>query len=131
MLVGIICLTVGGLGLATSFALRRGVFSFRRVLAKPISQMSQKDFEELVQYNTKFFTGGFEPIMGLTEALYILGLSHEEAKDYKNIHNAHKRVILRNHPDKGGSNYLTAKITEAKHILESKLPNKPDKFAEE
>jgi DnaJ homolog subfamily C member 19 len=55
------------------------------------------------------------PAMSRTEALQVLGL--EEGASVSDIRAAHRRLIQQTHPDKGGSNYLAAKINEAKDVL--------------
>src|SRR5205085_12505808 len=53
--------------------------------------------------------------MSRKEALNVLGLSEDTTDD--EIRAAHRRLILQNHPDRGGSDYLAAKINEARHVL--------------
>ncbi|GME72739.1 unnamed protein product [Ambrosiozyma monospora] len=66
---------------------------------------------------TQFYKGGFDPKMNAKEALKILELKESTLSKAKLKEN-HRRIMLLNHPDKGGSPYLATKINEAKDFLE-------------
>ncbi|CEI96691.1 hypothetical protein G6F70_002973 [Rhizopus microsporus] len=69
---------------------------------------------------SKFYKGGFDPKMNKREAALILGLRESQATKAK-IKEAHRRIMLLNHPDRGGSPFLALKINEAKEFLEQKV----------
>ncbi len=53
--------------------------------------------------------------MSLVEACEVLGLEANPSPG--EVRAAHKRLMLKLHPDKGGSSYLAAKINQAKDLL--------------
>ena len=53
--------------------------------------------------------------MSRREAALILGV--RESSSAERIKEAHRRILLLNHPDRGGSAYMAAKINEAKDLL--------------
>ncbi|KAG8098373.1 hypothetical protein GUJ93_ZPchr0013g34714 [Zizania palustris] len=66
----------------------------------------------------RFYPGGFEREMTTREAALILGVRERAAMD--KIKEAHKKVMVANHPDAGGSHYMASKINEAKELLMGK-----------
>jgi hypothetical protein len=64
---------------------------------------------------SKFYEGGFEDEMTRREAALILGV--RESSSAKRIKDAHRTILIANHPDTGGSNFIASKVNEAKELL--------------
>ena len=62
-----------------------------------------------------FYDGGFEEKMTRREAALILGV--RESATPERVKDAHRRILLLNHPDRGGSAFIAAKVHEAKDML--------------
>lgn len=63
----------------------------------------------------RYFAGGFEPTMTKKEAMLILNI--KSLDDVPTIKNNYKKLLMANHPDKGGSIYLAQKINQAKVVV--------------
>ena len=63
----------------------------------------------------RYYKGGFQNKMNLREACLILNVSDKKKK--KKIRESYKKLMMLNHPDSGGSTYISSKINEAKDFL--------------
>ncbi|KAK9322779.1 hypothetical protein V1517DRAFT_322425 [Lipomyces orientalis] len=101
-----------GAGLAAAaFAARVGIRAVQRYRNLPVGGIGPG--------GKKFYKGGFDPKMNAKEALLILGLT-ETSLSRSKLKEAHRRIMLLNHPDRGGSPYVATKINEAKDFLEKR-----------
>jgi len=103
---------IAGFGFAGRYILRYGKLAGQG-LSQTIGSLPEGTF-------SKYYRGGFEPKMSKREASLILGVSPSASR--LKIKEAHKRIMLLNHPDRGGSPYMAAKINEAKDYMDKATP---------
>lgn len=95
---------VAGLGIAAAaLTARQLLAAYVRYAASPASR--------------GFYRGGFQQEMTRREALLVLGLRESAAQEAQRIKDAHRRIMLANHPDSGGSPYISLKVNEARDLL--------------
>jgi DnaJ family protein C protein 19 len=68
----------------------------------------------------KYYKGGFDAKMSKREAALILAIRESATKN--EIKEAHRRLMMLNHPDSGGSTYIASKINEAKELIITTAP---------
>jgi|TARA_B110000305_G_C19125584_1_gene486428 DnaJ homolog subfamily C member 19 len=62
-----------------------------------------------------YYKGGFASPMTRREAALILGV--RESADESKINDAHRKLMMLNHPDLGGSKHIATKVNEAKEMI--------------
>ncbi|KAJ1114546.1 hypothetical protein NDU88_002781 [Pleurodeles waltl] len=108
--------TLIAVGLGVAAAAFAGRYAFH--LWKPLGQVITETAKKFPSSNlSSYYKGGFEQKMNRREASLILGISPSASR--AKMKAAHRKMMILNHPDKGGSPYLATKINEAKDILES------------
>ncbi|XP_055070745.2 dnaJ homolog subfamily C member 15 [Misgurnus anguillicaudatus] len=103
-----------GLGVAAAGFAGRYAFHLWRPLGQVITEAAKKVPSATF---SAYYKGGFEQKMSRREASLILGISPTSTK--AKVREAHRKIMVLNHPDKGGSPYIAAKINEAKDLLDS------------
>ncbi|XP_042351135.1 dnaJ homolog subfamily C member 15 [Plectropomus leopardus] len=107
--------TLIAVGLGVAAAGFAGRYAFQ--LWKPLGQVFSETVRKMpTSAFSSYYKGGFEQKMSKREASLILGISPTSTK--VKVREAHRRIMVLNHPDKGGSPYLAAKINEAKDLLD-------------
>lgn len=64
---------------------------------------------------SRYYKGPFDADMSRREAALILGCRESSPPDV--VRDRHKKLLIRNHPDRGGSSFVATKINEAKDVL--------------
>uniref|UniRef100_G3NBP2 J domain-containing protein n=1 Tax=Gasterosteus aculeatus aculeatus TaxID=481459 RepID=G3NBP2_GASAC len=117
--------TLIAVGLGVAAAGFAGRYAFQ--LWKPLGQIFSETVRKMPSSAfSPYYKGGFEQKMSKREASLILGISPVTTK--AKVRDAHRRIMVLNHPDKGerycdrqgksGSPYLAAKINEAKDLFD-------------
>ncbi|XP_038576964.1 dnaJ homolog subfamily C member 15 [Micropterus salmoides] len=107
--------TLIAVGLGVAAAGFAGRYAFH--LWKPLGQVFSETVKKMPTSGfSSYYKGGFEQKMSKREASLVLGISPTSTK--AKVREAHRRIMVLNHPDKGGSPYLAAKINEAKDLLD-------------
>lgn len=107
-------LTAAAIGFGGRYVMRQ-IPNASAKMAEAMKNLPKFDAESMA--NSKYYRGGFEPKMTKREAALILGVSPSVSKT--KLKDAHKKIMLLNHPDRGGSPYLAAKINEAKDLMDA------------
>lgn len=98
-----------GMAILSARATRTPLATILSAMPFVLKALKQAESEQTQQ------TGQHTAFMTREEAALILGVN-VNASD-KDIGDAHRRLITKNHPDVGGTDYLAAKINQARDVL--------------
>lgn len=86
-------------------------------------------YNDINNIRNKYLNQGFNNKMNEREALLIMGIDSDEIMNLNKsvIKDRYRKLMVMNHPDKNGSQYLTQKINEAKDILDKSYLFKDEK----
>ena len=104
------------LSLESLFELRKELKSDKEsldLLEAYLDRVANSDWRD--QAENLSSTESYSTIMTIKEAYLMLGLDENATKD--EIKEAHHKLMLKIHPDQGGSNFLASKINQAKELL--------------
>ena len=71
---------------------------------------------------------GFESTMSRREAAAILGIRETSTK--QQIKEAHRKIMMLNHPDRGGSPFIASKINEAAETIQGQRKSSSSAFSD-
>lgn len=112
---GALTLIILGVGLALTGRLGMAV----PLIASAVGILGARRFRGLGGGRAKTASGSKPKarvgVMTEIEALQVLGLRSGATE--AEIREAHRRLIIKMHPDQGGSDYLASRINEAKDVL--------------
>ena len=89
---------------------RQALRTSRRMNVK-LPEMQWSQFQRL---------DGFGSDMTKSEAVKILNIKQYQMNNVEVIRENHRKLLLANHPDRGGSTFIATKINEAKDVLMGK-----------
>ncbi|KAI3382654.1 hypothetical protein SNEBB_005397 [Seison nebaliae] len=107
---------ISGIGLAAVGIAGSLLTKNSKLITNIFSKVQLPEISKEALANAKYYRGGFETKMSRREASLILGISPHAHKN--RVKDAHKRIMLLNHPDRGGSPYMASKINEAKDLMD-------------